>query len=260
MIGNNSNGDFMKKIMILTIILYVLIIVNSFCNKVIPTFREVNINNSNSDISINKLECLDRDKKTVALTFDDGPSSNTLTIVDLLTKNKANATFFILGSKIDDNNLKSLKYLLQNGNEIGSHTYSHKILTRVNKSRLDSEFNTVKDILKNKLNYDLKLVRPPYGILNNYIKNKYNYSYILWNIDTLDWQSRSAVKVYNKVINHISDGDIILMHETYISSVKALEKILPELTQEGFQVTTVSNLAELKGISLEDNQVYHSFK
>lgn len=106
----------------------------------------------------------------------------------------------------------------------------------------------------------MKLVRPPYGIINNYIKEHYNYSYILWDIDTLDWSSRSAKRIYDKVIGHVKDGDIVLMHETYASSVKALENILPSLYQDGFQVTTVSNLAKLKGKTLEKNNVYHNIK
>jgi peptidoglycan/xylan/chitin deacetylase (PgdA/CDA1 family) len=332
MLGNNSNGDIMKKIMVLTIILYALLIFNSLIGRSIPTFSDNNINNildNNSNfmellkLEMNKkypmyvvneginssknyeleetdlyvemysdflkanlnvyIDCrnlqdynlgckiddnyqdkniynLDKNKKTVALTFDDGPSNNTDEIVNILTNNKANATFFLIGSKIDDTSIKSLQNLLKTGNEIGSHTYNHKILTRVKKNILDDEFYLVDEILKDKLNYQLKLVRPPYGIINNYIKNNYNYSYINWNIDTLDWQSRSAKKVYNKVIGKVNDGDIILMHETYESSVKALELILPELYQEGFQVTTVSNLASLKGVNLSNNQVYYYFK
>ena len=332
MLGNNINGDVMKKLTILIILLYALLIVNSLTIKSIPTISENNINNKldndqkfidilkeemnkkypsyaiNEGINSSKsyeleetdlyvemysdflqanlnvyIDCkelqdynlgckiddnyqnknifnLDKNKKTIALTFDDGPSIYTDEIVNILGDNKANATFFVIGSKIDDSSVKSLQNLLKMGNEIGSHTYHHKILTRVKKNILDDEFYPVDEILKDKLRYQLKLVRPPYGIINNYIKNKYNYSYINWDIDTLDWQSRSAKKVYNKVIGQVNDGDIVLMHETYESSVKALELILPELYQEGFQVTTVSNLASLKGVNLTNNQVYHSFK
>ena len=332
MLGNNSNGDVMKKTMMLVILLYALLIINSSLIKSIPTFKESSINNildNNSKFNeiltkeLNKkypsymiseginsskiyeleetdlyvemysdflqanlnvyIDCkdlqeynlgckvddnyqdknifsLDKNKKTIALTLDDGPSIYTDDVVNLLANNKANATFFVIGSKIDDTKIKSLQNLLKMGNEIGSHTYSHKILTRVKRSKLDDEFNRVDAMLKDKLNYQLKLVRPPYGIINNYIKNKYNYSYIGWDIDTLDWQSRSADKIYNKVIGHVKDGDIILMHETYISSVKALELILPELYQEGFQVTTVSQLASLRNIDLNNNEMYYYFK
>ena len=332
MLGNNSNGDVMKKTMMLVILLYALLIINSSLIKSIPTFKESSINNildNNSKFNeiltreLNKkypsymiseginsskiyeleetdlyvemysdflqanlnvyIDCkdlqeynlgckvddnyqdknifsLDKNKKTIALTLDDGPSIYTDDVVNLLANNKANATFFVIGSKIDDTKIKSLQNLLKKGNEIGSHTYSHKILTRVKRSKLDDEFNRVDAMLKDKLNYQLKLVRPPYGIINNYIKNKYNYSYIGWDIDTLDWQSRSADKIYNKVIGHVKNGDIILMHETYLSSVKALELILPELYQEGFQVTTVSQLASLRNIDLNNNEMYYYFK
>jgi peptidoglycan/xylan/chitin deacetylase (PgdA/CDA1 family) len=203
---------------------------------------------------------LDPTKPTVALTFDDGPSKYTREVGDILNENKANATFFILANKITESNSLDLKYLLKMGNEIGTHTYSHKILTRLAKSKIDSEINGSKDIINKYLNYDVKLLRPPYGITNTYIKNNFNLSIILWDIDTLDWQSRSAKKVYQKIINHVQDGDIILMHETYASSVEALKMILPVLYQKGYQVTSVSNLAKLKNISLESNKIYHNFK
>jgi peptidoglycan-N-acetylglucosamine deacetylase len=203
---------------------------------------------------------LDATKPTVALTFDDGPSKYTREVVNILSQNKANATFFILANKLDESNSLDLKYLLKMGNEIGTHTYSHKILTRLSKSKIDSEINNSKQTINEYLNYDVKLLRPPYGISNNYIRNNFNMSIILWNIDTLDWQSRSAKKVYDHIINHLHDGDIILMHETYASSVAALKMVLPALYQKGYQVTTVSNLAKLKGINLESNTIYHNFK
>lgn len=168
--------------------------------------------------------------------------------------------FLFWEAKLDVNGLNDLKYTLKMGNEIGSHGYSHKILSRVKHNQLDDEFNRVDDIIKQNLNYDIKLVRPPYGIINDYIRNKYDYSYIIWDIDTLDWKVRSAKSVYNKVIGKVHDGDIILMHETYYSTYKALELILPELYQEGIQVTTISNLAKLKGINLQSKEIYYNFK
>src|SRR5574344_2145196 len=92
---------------------------------------------------------LDKNKKTVALTFDDGPGDYNREIVELLTKNKANATFFVLGNKINQDNKENLLYAIKMGNEIGSHTYSHKILTRLTKSSLDNEFNLSKEAIKN---------------------------------------------------------------------------------------------------------------
>lgn len=202
---------------------------------------------------------LDKDKKTVALTFDDGPSKYTKDIIDLLSDNKANATFFILGSNIDNYD-EEISYILEYNNELGSHTYNHKILTRVKEKDLDNEINLTTNKIKEKYDYDIKLFRPPYGIINEKIRNEYDYSYILWSLDTLDWKNRSADKIYNNVIKNIDDGDIILMHDMYYSTYKALDKLLPELYMEGYQVTTVSNLAELKGYQIELKEKYNSFK
>ena len=138
--------------------------------------------------------------------------------------------------------------------------YSHKMLTKLSDTKLDKEINYTKELLSNMTGTDVSLVRPPYGEINNRIKKKYDVPYILWSIDTKDWKLKDANKIYEKVINEVSDGDIILMHETYLSSVTALDMIIPKLQEMGYQIVTVSELANLKNVKLENGVVYHSFK
>lgn len=201
-----------------------------------------------------------KNKKTIALTFDDGPNQDkTLTLIKLLNENKMHATFFMVGNRMV-NAPDVLKEVLKNGNEIGSHSYHHKNLTRLKKEELLEEENKTNTIYKSITGEDLKLLRPPYGNVNQEMKENLNYVFINWNLDTEDWRYRDEKHVYDSVIEKVEDGDIILMHDLYDSTIEAVRKLLPELYVRGFQVVSVSELANLKDITLENHKVYRSIK
>ena len=198
--------------------------------------------------------------KYVALTFDDGPSSFTEEIVDLLQKYNYNATFFVLGNKLNLNYKDILKKSIKNGNEIGVHGYSHRSFTKMRQATMEEEITKTKKYIKNLTGYESTLVRPPYGNITKTIKNYNLGPYILWNNDTLDWKLRDANKISSRLINSIEDKSIILMHDTYLTTFKALEIILPYLKENNYVVTTVSKIYELNGITLESNKSYRYIK
>ena len=195
-------------------------------------------------------------QKYVALTFDDGPSGFTKEIVSLLKEYNYNATFFILGNKLNIDYKEILQESLKNGNEIGIHGFSHKSFTRLKMSELEDEINKSKKYVYNLTGYTPILVRPPYGNINNDIR-KFGYGpYILWNNDTLDWKLRDAKKIYNRLTNSIEENNIILMHDTYLTTYKALELILPYLKENNYEVVTVSKLFAINGKTLENTKSY----
>ncbi len=195
-------------------------------------------------------------EKYVALTFDDGPSGFTKEIVSLLKEYNYNATFFILGNKLNIDYKEILQESLKNGNEIGIHGFSHKSFTRLKMSELEDEINKSKKYVYNLTGYTPILVRPPYGNINNSIR-KFGYGpYILWNNDTLDWKLRDAKKIYNRLTNSIEENNIILMHDTYLTTYKALELILPYLKENNYKVVTVSKLFAINGKTLESTKSY----
>lgn len=198
--------------------------------------------------------------KYVALTFDDGPSSFTEEIIDLLQKYDYNATFFVLGNKLNLNYKDILKKSIENGNEIGVHGYSHRSFTKMRQATMEEEITKTKKYIKNLTGYESTLVRPPYGNITKTIKNYNLGPYILWNNDTLDWKLRDANKISSRLINSIEDKSIILMHDTYLTTFKALEIILPYLKENNYVVTTVSKIYELNGITLESNKSYRYIK
>ena len=202
----------------------------------------------------------DKTKKTVALTFDDGPNGEkTNRILDILEENKAHATFFMVGNRMEYD--KSTIYnVLNKGSEIGSHSYNHKNLKRMKLEDVLAGEEKNQEIFKNITGKEIIYTRVPYGSINDNIKENLNTIFINWSIDTEDWLHRNKDRVVQTVLNEIEDGAIILMHDLYDSTVEAVDTLLPILYAQGYQVVSVSELAALKSVQLEQHKVYHSLK
>ncbi len=188
-------------------------------------------------------------EKAVALTYDDGPSKYTPQILDCLERYGAKATFFVVGKSVyayPD----TLKRAHDLGMEIGNHTMSHPRLTSISSSAVVSQINSNANVVENVTGMRPFLVRPPYGSYNNSVIDTAGQPFILWSIDTLDWKTRNAQKTINAVLSKVSDGDIILMHDLYLPTVEATKVLVPKLIDMGFDLVTVSELAERKGTAL----------
>lgn len=216
------------------------------------TIKEVVSNISNSNY---QSDYIDINKKMIALTFDDGPNYNTSKILEILNKYNVRATFFVLGSKINHNE-KIIKTMDEYGMEIGNHTYSHKLMTSMSNLDIIKEVEDTSDLIYNIVGKYPNLVRPSYGSFNKKIKESINMPIIIWNIDTLDWKSHNSKKIVSRVMNKVSDGDIILMHDIYSATVKAVDILVPKLISEGYQLVSVSELFYYKNINLENGKVY----
>ncbi len=216
------------------------------------TIKEVVNNISNSNY---QSDYIDINKKMIALTFDDGPNYNTSKILEILNKYNVRATFFVLGSKINHNE-KIIKTMDEYGMEIGNHTYSHKLMTSMSNLDIIKEVENTSDLIYNIVGKYPNLVRPSYGSFNKKIKESINMPIIIWNIDTLDWKSHNSKKIVSRVMNKVSDGDIILMHDIYSATVKAVDILVPKLISEGYQLVSVSELFYYKNINLENGKVY----
>lgn len=190
----------------------------------------------------------DSEKPKVALTFDDGPHSvNTPLILDILKKNNSVATFFVLGCEVS-NHAEIIQRMINEGNEVGNHSFNHYQLTKISDKLIEKELNsTDKAIYKICGRYPC-VFRPCYGSYNSRVIKKAGLPAIIWSIDTLDWKSRNPEKVFNIATTNIKDGDIILFHDTHATTVEAIEKIVPALIDKNFQLVTVSELMYAKGI------------
>ena len=216
------------------------------------TIKEVVNDTSNNNY---QSDYIDVNKKMVALTFDDGPNYNTSKILEILNKYNVKATFFVLGSKINHNE-KIIETMDKYGMEIGNHTYSHKLMTKMDSDSIIKEINDTNNLVYEVIGKYPKLVRPSYGSFNKKIKESINMPIIIWNIDTLDWKSHNSEKIVSRVMNKVSDGDIILMHDIYSATVKAVDILVPKLIEEGYQLVSVSELFYYKNINLENGKIY----
>lgn len=209
-----------------------------------------------------KLKIIDPNQPMIALTFDDGPSyESTKIVLDTLKKYNAKATFFVLGEHITKNQTKNREILKQSyeyGNEIASHTYDHKDLTKLTMSEVQSEVTKTSELLKEVTGEEPKLLRPPFGAINDTVANNLPYPLILWSVDTLDWQTRNTDLDVKAVLDNARDGAVILMHDIHMPTAKAVEIVVPELVKRGYQLVTVSELAQAKGITLENGKRYGS--
>ena len=162
---------------------------------------------------------IDLNKKIVALTFDDGPGPYTSRLIDILNNNKAHATFFMLGKNLSIYK-DAVKKAYDNKMEIGYHSYNHKNFKRQKLETIVEEFNESNEILKSITGDTFHLIRPPYGSINEKIKESLDASFILWNVDTEDWRHKNNIlwlpnlkkSKFNKKINE--KYDIILKYIT----------------------------------------------
>lgn len=202
---------------------------------------------------------VDPNKPMIALTFDDGPSSSATTrILNVLEKHNARATFFVVGSRVDSYK-SQIKRAYDLKCEIGNHTYNHKTLTNLSADGVKSELSATDKKVKAITGVSPVIMRPPGGSYKtDTVRNNAPYPIIMWSVDTRDWESRNATSVVNHIKSHAYDGAIILMHDLYDSTATATETIVPWLISQGYQLVTVSEMMEAKGIQMQNGVAYSS--
>ena len=200
---------------------------------------------------------LDKTKPAVALTFDDGPSNQTGRILDALEKDGGLATFFLVGDRVEKY-AETAQREYASGCLVGTHMYSHTKLTDMTAAEVENELNQCSAIHLSVIGAQPSVARPPYGSTNSTVREAVNLPLINWSLNSNDWETRDADRIYNDVMNNIQDGDIVLFHDLKDFSASAIERIVPALTKQGYQLVTVQELFELKGRALEPGVVYSS--
>lgn len=203
---------------------------------------------------------LDKNKPMVALTFDDGPYTPvTKKILATLEKHDQRATFFWVCNRIPRYE-SSVEQAYSQGCQIASHTFGHVILTKLKKKKsILDQINKANRQVNKVIGCDTTALRPPGGAVNSKVKKTVKVPMICWNVDSEDWKSRNTKKILQRC-KSISDGDIILMHDLYPTTAKAVEKLVPQLKKKGFQMVTIDELFYYKGIQLKPGHVYFSGK
>ncbi len=193
--------------------------------------------------------------KLVALTFDDGPSMYTKEILEILSAYGARATFFMVGYNIEKHP-ERVQMVLDAGCEVANHTSNHRDLSESNKKTIEAEVYDNEKLLNEAGAKGELLLRPPYGLYNDTVKDVVKRPMINWSVDSRDWKTKDAASTVREVKNNVKDGRVVLMHDIYASTVEALKELVPWLVGEGYTLVTVSELYEVRGEELKDGHIY----
>ena len=203
------------------------------------TTTENSLNQTAGRTSVTKVEA-----PRVALTFDDGPNAKyTPLLLEGLRKRNIHATFFLLGENI----LKNKELLLRmqkDGHLIGCHTWSHVQLDKISPSRASREILKTNSLIYHITGTYPTCLRPPYGAWKKDLELPVTMLPVFWDVDTLDWQSQNPESILDIVRKNVQDGSIILMHDSYDSSVRAALAITDELTEKGYDFVTADQLLD----------------
>ena len=198
--------------------------------------------------------------KVVALTFDDGPYTPvTMRILDALEPYGAHATFFVVGNRIK-NYSECLIRATNLGCEIADHTWNHTTLTKISGDAVYSQIWQCADEVYNLTGVCPRVMRPVGGSYNSTVSANVGMPMIIWSVDTNDWKYRDSNHVINEILNNVKDGDIILMHDLYETTATAVETVVPALIEAGYTLVTVSELAEYRGVEMENGKAYFSMR
>lgn len=194
--------------------------------------------------------------KYVALTFDDGPRADTTErLLDGLKERGAKATFFVIGEQIEGNE-ELLRRMAAEGHQIGNHTYSHARLSTTEQEHVVEEIHKTEVLLEEVVGESVFWLRPPYGRVDTDRASLIKTPMIYWSVDPKDWKLLDAGQVTEAVIRNVQDGDIILLHDFYPTSVDAALRIVDRLQAQGYQFVTVAELFRLRGVAPEAGVLY----
>jgi len=196
----------------------------------------------------------DDGEKLIALTFDDGPSKDTERLLDILSQNDSQATFFIVGYKIASYE-QTIKKIAEQGSEVAGHSWNHPDLRKLSEENIKQELQSTHNAIFNITGIYPSIYRAPYGAFNEKVQNvskELGLALIQWNIDPNDWKVRNANIVYDNIMSSVKDGCIVVCHDTHPTTIDAMERIIPDLIAEGYKIVTVSELLQ----STEPGTVY----
>lgn len=231
---------------------------------------DIAVENSTEPLTTAKPEYTSKDK-LIALTFDDGPKASTTNrILDILERNGATATFFLVGYNIEKN-ISTIERAHNMGCEIANHSNDHKNLTKCSAAEIKKQVNTPNETLKSLTGVAPALFRAPGGNFKN-VEDEIGMPIIQWSVDTNDWRYKDAAnkgrseaqrnadleRISQNVINSAESGDIVLMHDIYDFTADLCELIIPGLVEKGFKLVTVSEMYKAYGNELENGKVYYS--
>lgn len=192
--------------------------------------------------------------KVVALTFDDGPNlPYTFQILDILAKYNIKATFFLIGQNAEKYP-EAAKAIAQKGHQIGSHTYTHSDLLKLDEAQIAAEMTKSVEVIGNATGTRLKLLRPPHGFRDPLVlqlAKEQKLDIVQWSVMAEDWKKPGVEVIADRVLSKARNGSIVLLHDgdgaiggDRSQTVAATEIIIRKLGQQGFRFVTVDEILD----------------
>lgn len=178
----------------------------------------------------------------VAITFDDGPHPVcTPMLLEGLRKRGVKATFFLVGKNIPGQE-ELVRQMEADGHLIGNHTFSHVKLTDLRTEDAGQELLVTSNLIEQITGKSVEYIRPPFGEWERKMESGIELFPVFWDVDTKDWLTRNVSEIVRAGTEKIRDGNVILMHDCYETSVEAAFEIIDRLEKEGFEFVTVDQL------------------
>ena len=192
---------------------------------------------------------VDREEKWVSITFDVNWAEQDYLqeILRILNENDVKATFFVMGKWVIYPEDKSDKLIAikEGGHEIENHSYGHPDFKNISKERMKSELNKTEEIFKKYEIKNKKIFRCPSGSYNDEtlkVAEEMGYKVVQWDVDSLDWKEVGEEYEYNKVMNNVKKGSIILFHNNGKYTPKNLDKIIKNLKSQGYEFKKIEEM------------------
>lgn len=183
-----------------------------------------------------------KELKQVALTFDDGPHAEyTPSLLDGLRQRGVHVTFFLIGDSITGKEDIVLQ-MKEDGHLIGNHTSSHIQLTKKSAKTACDEINRTNQKIYEVTGELPTYIRPPFGSWSEELECMVPMTVALWNLDPLDWKTQNTARIVRHILKNVEDGDVILLHDVFKTSVDAALQVIDILTEQGYTFVTVDEL------------------
>lgn len=187
------------------------------------------------------------EERKIAISFDAAWGAEDFNqIMEILDKHETKTTFFMTGEWVEKYP-ECVKVLVEKGHDLGNHSATHPDMTKLTKEKQREQILNVHNQVKELTGYEMELFRPPYGAYNNeVIRTCYEVGYypIQWDVDSLDWKDYEAERIIANVCNHesLGSGSIILCHNGAKYTAKALDEMLTNLKNQGYEIVPISEL------------------
>jgi peptidoglycan/xylan/chitin deacetylase (PgdA/CDA1 family) len=192
----------------------------------------------------------DKNRKAIAITFDDGPMQEfTPRLLDLLKTEKVSAGFFLIGRNVEASPTLA-KRIVDEGHLVGNHSYSHTYWFSMNSAKsILADLKQSDEQLVKATGLKPRFFRPPYGVTNPMVAKAVKeggYDCIGWNIRTYDTNATSAEQLLQKSLKNLSNGDIILFHDWGKHTIGILSDFIAEVRKRGFEIVRLDELLGAK--------------